>query len=289
MIEKYTNKPVKYQEVGSVQYAYFEEGEGPLVVLLHGFPDNALAYLETIDFLVLRKYKVLAPFLLGYYPSDVANDEDYSVFRIANDILKLVELTNGKEPFYLVGHDWGASIAYAMTNIQTEHIKKLVTVAIPHPRAIKPSLGLLMKARHFILFYFKNYGLWYARKNNLAYINYLYRYWAPNWHHNEEHIEMIKETFKMDGRLEAALGYYWSFYKDAQNKERQKLYAHKTEVPALVFAGESDGAIQLETFKDMRYAFLAPLEVVVVPKAGHFIHQETPDLFNSKIFEFFQI
>lgn len=276
---------VRFLQTPDIQLAYLEQGVGPMVLLLHGFPDTAYSWSTVMQRLADTGYRAVALFQRGYDPSGMSAEGDYSVLTLARDALALMD-AQGEEQAYVVGHDWGASVAYCMANLAPDRVVKLVTEAIPHPRVIKPSLKLFRKAPHFILFQTGAYGRWYASRNDYAYIDYLYSYWAPNWQDPSENIEQVKEGFRKPGRLEAAIGYYTSLFRDANNKEKQKVYRAKTTVPTLAFAGESDGALDMALFDAAPAAFEGPYRLVTYKVAGHFPHCEEPDAFCSELLEF---
>ena len=140
----------RFLDVNGLKYAFIEAGAGTPVIFLHGFPDLACTWNDTISGLS-DNYRCIAPYMRGYYPTDIATDENYSVKIIAEDILALCDQL-GIDTFYLVGHDWGASIAYTLANLAPKRVKKLVTVAIPIASVIKPTLKLIWRARHFLFF-----------------------------------------------------------------------------------------------------------------------------------------
>lgn len=232
-------------------------------------------------------FRAVALFQRGYHPSGIPADGDYSVLTLARDALGLMDAL-GVERAHVVGHDWGASVAYCMANLAPERVTRLVTEAIPHPRVIKPSLKLFRKAPHFILFQTGAYGRWYARRNDLAYIDYLYSYWAPNWKDPAANIAQVKQGLRQPGRLEAAIGYYTSLFRDANDREKQQVYRARTRVPTLAFAGESDGALDMALFEAAPAAFEGPYRLVTYPRAGHFPHCEEPEGFTRETLAFLQ-
>jgi pimeloyl-ACP methyl ester carboxylesterase len=284
-MQQYTALPIQKITINEIEYAYIGKGEGPLLLCVHGFPDNAITYEATITFFVAQGYRVVAPFLRGYYPSGLAADGNYSVLSIAEDLLLLATELGHKE-FFLIGHDWGASIAYCMANLAPERVQKLITIAIPHPLLINPSLKLLLRARHFVLFQFKRFGLWYARRKTYRYIDYLYSYWSPSWKISKEHREMVRYGFDQPGYLEAALGYYQQLPIDVKDKGKQRIYRQKTSVPTLCFAGAEDGASSLDGFDYMPTAFTNAFFFEVVQNAGHFLHQEAANTFHERVLKF---
>src|SRR5947209_18552057 len=91
-----------------LEFAYVEQGDGPLVLLLHGFPDNALTWDRVAPVLADAGYRTVAPFMRGYPPTAQPADGRYDPAALAADIAGLVDALNGGEPAFVVGHDWGA-------------------------------------------------------------------------------------------------------------------------------------------------------------------------------------
>lgn len=272
---------LKTIEVNGLTYSYFEKGQGKTVFLLHGFPDLASTWGDAMNELS-KDYHCIAPFLRGYYPSDTATDGDYSSMTIAKDIAGIAtEL--GIEKYSVIGHDWGASIAYSLANLYPDRVEKLVAVAIPHPSYIKLTPRLAIRARHFIKFRKPKSSVESTRKNDFAYIDKLFKRWAPNWAEWEATSKEVKETFRKPGRLEAALGYYWSLSNAPKDPERDELSNRLPAVPFLVFAGKADGALVMKPFRKMEKELGDKVKVVVDDKAGHFFHREAPELFLKEV------
>ena len=285
--EELSRHPIRTVEIEGLEYAFIEKGEGEPVFLLHGFPDLAGTWDDTVTFLSGEGYRVIAPFLRGYYPSGIPADGDYFIKALKDDVLRLADHL-GIEQLNIVGHDWGASIGYAVANFVPERVKKLVSLAIPHPRLIRPSLKLLLKARHFVRFRFRKHAVEYTRKKNFRYIDRIYAGWSPNWDAPREHIDLVKKTFALPGRLEAALGYYWSFFDGTDDTSTRSVVTRRTEVPTLCIAGGCDGTLSVDQFDDMPKAFTRYIEMEIFPTAGHFPHQEAPELFHEHLLEFLQ-
>lgn len=272
-------------EANGLRFACLEAGSGPLVLLLHGFPDTADTWSALLPRLAAAGYRAVAPFLRGYDPTTIPPDGDYSVETLAQDALALATAL-GEERFILVGHDWGASIAYTAANLAPERVRKLVTIAIPHARVIRPTPALFRRAPHFLLFQFGRLSEWIASRNDYAYIDHLYAYWAPNWQPPPAEVERVKQGLRKPGRLRAALGYYRALFADARNPARQELYRRRTSVPTLAFAGRSDGALDIALYDRTPEAFTGLYEVVLYDRAGHFLHREEPERFTTKLLEF---
>jgi len=123
-IEKLSIHPISFVELNNgIEYGYIEKGDGPTVILLHGFPDLAGTWDETISELS-KSHRVIAPFLRGYYPTSMATDGDYFVKSVAEDIVQLTKALD-IDSFVVVGQDWGASVAYSIGNLAENRVKKL--------------------------------------------------------------------------------------------------------------------------------------------------------------------
>ena len=119
-----------------VNFACLEAGRGPLVLLLHGFPDTAHTWDPTRAALAEAGFRAVSPFLRGYAPTPIPSDGDYRVNTLAADAAKLIEAL-GEDKAIVVGHDWGASAAYGVANLFPERVRLLVTLAIPHPASLR--------------------------------------------------------------------------------------------------------------------------------------------------------
>ena len=126
-----------YAEVGDVNLHYVEAGEGPLIVLLHGFPEFWFGWRLQIAPLAAAGFRVVAPDTRGYNLSSKPEDfEAYAVDLLAADIRGLIgEL--GAESAMLVGHDWGGSIAWITAMNHPEVVDRLAILNAAHPRRLQ--------------------------------------------------------------------------------------------------------------------------------------------------------
>lgn len=284
-IASLSQHPIKQVKVGELDYFYIEKGSGPTIFFLHGFPDMANTWDDAIASLA-KDYHCVAPFLQGYYPTSMAKDGDYSTKAIAADI-DAMAVSMGVERYYVVGQDWGASVAYSLMNLHPEKVIKGVTVAIPHSTCIKLTPRLIYKARHFLKFRKEEKSLAYTRKDNFHYLDVLYQRWSPGWRDYEETADLIKKTFALPGRLEAALGYYWTLNRNSGDKELSAFNQQIPQMPFMAMAGKQDGALVMRPFYKMEKRMNADFELVVHEDAGHFLQREVPDFFVEKVTAFF--
>jgi pimeloyl-ACP methyl ester carboxylesterase len=249
-------------------FSYLAEGSGPLVLLLHGFPDTAHTWDRSITELARAGFRAVAPFMRGYAPTEIPADGDYRVETLAADAAALIEAL-GETSAIVVGHDWGASAAFALASFHPERVRMLVTLAIPHPKSLKPSPMMAWKIRHFVTLRRKNGGA-KLRRDNFAYVDELWKRWSPAWKNiAPSETAPVKASLAQPGSAEAAAAYY------AQLSFRTPY--RQVKMPAVAFAGEHD-MIAPRAYEKARHCYDASYEVVNVP-GGHFMHREHPDVF----------
>ena len=275
-------------QANGLEFAYLEMGEGEPVFCFHGYPDTAHTWIPTLHILAKNGYRAIAPFMRGYYPTEIPADNEYSAVDLGQDVLKLIAAF-GYQRAKVIGHDWGAMAAYSAANQDPAVVSKMVTVAIPHPRALKPSLRGLWKARHFIGYQIRWYALWRHRRSITEQVTSIFKRWSPDWDFDYPEVNPVVDALSQPGRIEAALGYYWSFGADQRgerNKRLRKAVFKKTAVPTLCIVGANDGALDQGIMAGTPAAFSGPYSYEVLPACGHFLHQEKPDQFHQLVLNF---
>ncbi len=240
------------------------------MILAHGFPDTA----STWDWLRPRiadlGYRVVAPWMRGYYPTEVPTDAAYDSDTLGRDLLALVEAL-GEERATLVGHDWGASAAISAAGLAPERVSRLVTT-IPHPATMRPSLKLLWGVRHF--FSLRGNGApERVARDDFAEIDELVQRWSPTWAVPRGEFDEVKAAFKRPGCLDAALGYYRALSPLPPKGHRQPI-----QVPAVALSAVEDPILEPWRFHEAASMFRAGYRVLYVP-GGHFAHREHPQAF----------
>lgn len=125
--------PVQYLRANGLRFAYLEEGEGPLVLFLHGFPDNAWTYRRQLRFFSAAGYRAVSPFLRGYAPSEIPQDGAYDPLTLAHDVEALAAALSPSRPARVVGMDWGATAVFALLAAAPAAVKAAVAMSAPHP------------------------------------------------------------------------------------------------------------------------------------------------------------
>lgn len=266
-------------QANGLRFSYLEMGQGPLVLLLHGFPDTAHGWAEFMPVLARAGYRAVAPFTRGYAPTEVPATSATTTEELAADALALITAL-GHDKAILVGHDWGAATAYLAAATDPSRIEKLVAVAIPHPAALKPTPSLAWAARHFVSFRLPG-AVSRAQRGDLKLIDELYRRWSPTWDFGPEETAPVKAAFADRASLDAAIGYYRGF---KPGYVAPPLRA-KIAVPTLAVAGLDDPAMGVEAYERARRKFSGRYEVATM-RGGHFPHRESPAAFHEAVMAF---
>jgi pimeloyl-ACP methyl ester carboxylesterase len=137
-----------------IELAVLDEGEGPAVLLLHGFPDSARLWRHQIPTLRDAGFRVVAPDLRGFGDSDKPGEiESYRVGKSVADMTSVLDAL-GIEKAHVVGHDWGAGVAWATALTAPERVDKLVVLSVGHP-AVARTLAQREKSWYMLLFQFE--------------------------------------------------------------------------------------------------------------------------------------
>lgn len=275
--------------IGGLTFSALAMGEGPLVLCLHGFPDNAQSYRYQLPALAEAGYHAVALTLRGYEPSTQPSSGDYSQQAVAGDVIACVDqLGDGRA--HLIGHDWGASIAYQAAAVAPERFVSLTTMAVPHSgRFVNEAIRYPKQLRlswYMAFFQLRGIAENVVARNDYRFIRKLWRDWSPGWDIPEDVLQDVIQTLKQPGVLKASLAYYRqalapkSFTPSAREAAR-----FQVAVPTLALTGHKDGCIDTEVFKAMMLEqdFPNGLDVQQIQEAGHFPHQEKPDIVNDLI------
>jgi pimeloyl-ACP methyl ester carboxylesterase len=265
------HRPVRVDleiEANGTKFAALTWGEGPLVLLFHGFPDTAQTWDRIGPAIARAGYRVVAPYLRGYPPSALpASDTDSRT--LGEDVVAIAKALS-KDPVRIVGHDWGAEAVQAAVALAPERFSHVVTIAIPHRAAITFTPMLAWRVRHFIGLTLPGAEARFAARD-FAGIEVLWKRWSPTWRYTDADLEPVKNLFAAPGALHAALGYY-----RAASFRTPAFLRAPVDVPTLAICGADDPNISPAQFESARGLFRGRYEVATIP-GGHFCHRESPD------------
>ncbi len=257
-----------------LRFRVLVEGSGPLVLLLHGFPDTPHTWDRVKPAVARLGFRVAAPFMRGYHPTAIPEDGAYDAETLGRDALGLIDALGEREAIVL-GHDWGATTAFSAASLAPEKVRLLITLAIPHPAGVLPTPSVLWAVRHFVSLNLPG-AAGRIRKGALREIDRLVQRWSPAWDVPPSETEAVKRCFEHPGSLEAAIGYYKALRPWLPESHKKKI-----SVPAVAFAGTDDN-VSPELFERARSRYVSTYEVVRVP-GGHFMHREHPEAFLAEL------
>ena len=264
-----------------LRFTYLEQGEGPLVLLLHGFPDNAYSWERQIPMLAEAGYRVVAPFLRGYPPTEIPNGGYFDLATLATDIKCLIEALNAGQRCCLVGQDWGAAISYSVLSAYPGWIHRAVILAVPHPkegrRTIKRSPRHILRSFHWFLFQLPWLPEALCRASNFAFIELLWKMWSAAYD-DRAHVQQVKRMLAQPGAMEATLAYYRAMMNPKKGDPALADVTARLDdpiaTPTRVLCGSRD--MRRELLGRQSDLFAGPYEWGIVEGAGHFLHREKP-------------
>jgi pimeloyl-ACP methyl ester carboxylesterase len=260
-------------------FRYLDSGTGPLVLLFHGFPDVPDSWDGVRTRLNAEGYRTVVPYLRGYHPATFS-DRRFRATDLADDIALLLDALR-ESSAVVVGHDWGASLAYSAATKYPDRVKKIVPIGIPHPLTIKPKPSEALAGRHFA--YFKlPWARLTARAFDLKLVDRLYRRWSPNWDGpaREQSVAESAQALQDKRVLRGALAYYKAL------NPLDRFFRPKIAVPALIVGGSDDPDVFQRAYAATPSRFTATCDVRIIDGAGHWPHRENEAAFLDALLEF---
>jgi pimeloyl-ACP methyl ester carboxylesterase len=277
----------------NVTFEALEAGSGPLVLCLHGFPDQARSFRHQLPALARAGFHAVAPHMRGYAPTGAPADGRYDGMALGEDVVALLDALDAPRAV-VFGHDWGAAATYFAALLAPHRFERVVTAAVPYGPQFFRSLATspAQQRRSWYMFFFQHALADAAlAHDDFALIDRLVEEWSPGWAWPAEDREATKASFRRAGTVGAALGYYRAtmgpaFADPVVLEASAAAMSAPLAMPGLVLHGERDGCIGAELVAPMREYFPRGLRVEIVPGAGHFVHQERPDAVNRIVLDF---
>jgi epoxide hydrolase 4 len=259
------------------------DGDGPLVLLLHGFPQTSYMWERVMPPLAARGFRVVAPDLRGIGESSRPRRiRDYRLEVLGDDVAALIQAL-GEERAHVIGHDWGGVVAWEAAFSHPEAVDRLVTVNGPPAQAIVRALVSSPRqlGRSWYVFFF-----------NLP--------WLPEWlvtrpramgrilslgNFSDAEIEVYRDAITRPGAAWAGLAYYRAATRRVFSDVR-RLRHRKVPSPTLVLWGERDPALGKELTLHLDRYVRGPLLIEYLPDAGHWFIQDSPDRFVELVADF---
>ncbi len=271
----------EYITTNGVKLHYVTQGEGTLMLMLHGFPEFWYSWRHQIPEFA-QDFRVVAIDLRGYNDSDKpAEQSAYVMDEFIKDIEGVIKGL-GYEKCVLVGHDWGGAIAWNFAYDHPEMIERLIILNLPHPAKFAQGLRTpqqLLRSYYIFIFQLPWIPELLLQSSNYQAIETAFKGTAVNKNaFTQLDINRYKDAAAKPGALTAMLNYYRNIFGQRILNQNWGIL----EVPTLMIWGENDTALGKELTYDTT-AYVRDFQIKYIPNCGHWVQQEQPELVNQYI------
>ncbi|MEO1392730.1 MAG: alpha/beta hydrolase [Cyanobacteria bacterium J06634_5] len=274
-----------YLSTNGIRLHYVTQGEGPLMLLLHGFPEFWYSWRHQIPEFA-KDYNVVALDLRGYNDSDKPKETAaYALPELIKDVEGAI-LALGYDKCVLVGHDWGGAIAWSFAYEHADMLEKLIVLNLPHPAKFVAGLRTpqqLLRSWYIALFQLPKLPEWMLSANDYAAIRAAFSNMAINPEaFSPQDLDAYATAAAKPGALTGMLNYYRNIFRSDGLFQRTW---DTLEIPTLMIWGEEDTALG----KELTYGteeFVSDFEIKYIPQCSHWVQQEQPALVNQYIRDF---
>lgn len=284
-------------EANGLRFRALVEGEGPPVLCLHGFPDHDESFRHQLPALAASGRRAVSAMMRGYEPAsqpgrDVAA---YHPVQVARDAIEFARSLGDGRPIHLVGHDWGAIAGAIACLLEPELFRSYTSIAIANFQSVEDGIrhhpNQLRNSWYILFFQLRGLADAVVARNDFAFLERLWRDWAPGWSWDPDAMESLKNTFRQPGVLWSALAYYRAMMNPflADSRLLREKTRAPTLVPTLAVTGATDGCMETRLFDHVdRSLYPKGVRIERIEGAGHFVHQEKPEEFNALLLEWLE-
>lgn len=267
-----------FVDSGGVRIHYVTRGSGPLVILIHGFPDFCYSWRRQIPELA-RRFQVVAIDLRGYNLSDQPNGVDnYTIDKLVGDVDAVVRHFK-KNKAVIVGHDWGGIIAWTFAMTHPEQTDRLVILNLPHPKCLQRELAnnpQQQKNSAYARQFQKDGRALLPDGSTLELTPELLALWVKDAAARKRYVEAFKRS-----SIEGMTNYYKANYPRPPYMDEQDYPPVKC--PVLMIHGLEDPYLLPGALNDTWRYLEKDLTLVTVPKAGHWVHHDAADFVTNRM------
>jgi pimeloyl-ACP methyl ester carboxylesterase len=278
---------IQYQIVraNGIDFNVATAGAGErLALCLHGFPESSFSWRYQMPLLARLGYLVWAPDLRGYGRSSRPQGvEAYALEELQEDIASLIEASGAKQ-VVLIGHDWGALIAWYYAMFGLPPISKLVIMNVPHPALAQRGLRTwrqLLKSWYIFFFQLPKIPEWALARNGCEAIGRAFRSMAVDKSRfPDEVLRVYQDAAAQPGALTAMVNYYRALLRSLRRNRLRG--TPRIDTPTLMIWGEADAALG----KELTYGtgeYVSRLTLRYLPNVSHWVQQEAPETVNAMI------
>jgi pimeloyl-ACP methyl ester carboxylesterase len=271
-------------EANGFRFAVDEAGEGErLALCLHGFPESRFSWRHQLPVLARLGYRAWAPDLRGYGETEPKPQavSAYLIDRLMEDVAALID-ASGAKSVTLIGHDWGAGLAWSFAANRVRPLERLVIMNVPHPAVMnavqRRSFAQLRKSWYMFFFQLPGLPEWVTTANDARAVRRAFHDMAVD---KTNFTPEVLDRYAADAQRPGAMTGMINWYR-AAFRLRGKLAGpwEVIETPTLIVWGEADAALGLELL-DGTDAHVRDLTIRRLPNVSHWVQQEAPDKVNA--------
>jgi pimeloyl-ACP methyl ester carboxylesterase len=275
----------EFVEANGIRFHCLTEGAGPLVLLLHGFPQFSYEYRHLVSALAQAGYRAVAPDLRGIGESSrPGRIEDYQLRILGDDIAGLVEAF-GERKAHVMGHDWGGIIASEAALSHPDRVDRLILVngppALVLARGIKHSWRQRLRSSYAAIFRVPRLPEWWITYGHGRVMRIL----LSDGDFTKEEVDVYRDAICRPGVAWAGFAYYRSIARTIRDDGR-RLRGTQISAPTLVLWGERDRALGRKLAEKMDKDFSGPIRKVFFPDVAHWVIEDRPDEVARLVIEF---
>jgi pimeloyl-ACP methyl ester carboxylesterase len=292
-------EPLRHVDAGVLNIAYYEAGpaDGPVVMLLHGFPFDIHAYVDVAPQLAAKGCRTIVPYLRGYGATrfrDPATPRSGEQAAIGADLIALMDALGVKRGVF-AGYDWGGRAACVAAALWPDRCTGLVSVNGYLIQDIAKAMAPAKPEREVALWYQYYFQLERGRAglaaNRRGIARILWQQWSPNWQFDDAAFERTAEAHDNPDYVDIVIHSYRHRYGvadgDPQYAELQRRLAALPviAVPTITLDGDGDGVAPATDGTRSAAKFTDRRSHRVIPRAGHNLPQEEPEAFADAVME----
>jgi epoxide hydrolase 4 len=280
-----------FVQLGGLRMHYVERGNGPLVVLLHGFPEMWWSWRHLIPILSDAGFRVVAPDLRGYGETD--KHGPYDLDTVTNDVCMLIESLGAGPRAHVIGHDWGGAVAWHLAAMRPSHCLSLAVLNCPHPAAMNKvaltNLGQLKRSWYMLFFQVPGLPEHLLTRNDAAEIVRVLRGNAiDKTNFSAEELRPLRDAIQKPGAVSAMLGWYRAAIAGAAKRLGRSIEYPMIRARSMLIWGLEDRALGFEDLVPPTRKYVEALRVEPIPECGHFVQSEQPQRVGSLLLDFLQ-
>ena len=260
--------------------------DGPVIVLLHGFPEFWYGWHKQIEPLAAAGFRVVVPDQRGYnLSSKPRGAASYALTELVSDVISIADEL-GRQNIFLAGHDWGAAVAWSATLLHPERIAKLAVLNVPHPSVMRRYIytSLPQALRSWYMFFFQIPWLPEAFLSAFDFRNASRALTASSrpGTFSAEDLAQYRKAWSHPGALTAMVNWY-----RAAIRYRTPFRDRTVRIPTRILWGERDKFLMPEMAQEsLRYC--ANGELFTLADASHWLQHEEPEKVSEMLIKFFQ-